>query len=60
MSNSLNSTYQKLSVRSNAIIDIVDPNTGENVAEAIYRDAATPNDESTSREAPAPQVRVLF
>ncbi|XP_063978604.1 eukaryotic translation initiation factor 4 gamma 1-like isoform X2 [Diachasmimorpha longicaudata] len=48
------STYQKMTTRAFAIMDIVNPNTGENVAGEIYRNAAAP-EELKSRETPQPQ-----
>lgn len=48
-------TYQKVSRRAHAIMDIVNPDTGENVAVEIYRNAAAP-EETKPRETPQPQV----
>ncbi|XP_015120443.1 eukaryotic translation initiation factor 4 gamma 1 isoform X2 [Diachasma alloeum] len=47
-------TYQKVSTRAHAIMDIVNPDTGENVAGEIYRNAAAPED-IKPRETPQPQ-----
>lgn len=44
-------------IRANAIMDIVNPETGDNVAEDIYGTAAaTVSGTSSNRETPQPQV----
>ncbi|XP_011306512.1 eukaryotic translation initiation factor 4 gamma 3 isoform X2 [Fopius arisanus] len=47
-------TFQKVPMRAHAIMDIVNPQTGENVAGEIYRNAAAP-EETKPRETPQPQ-----
>ncbi|XP_057318167.1 eukaryotic translation initiation factor 4 gamma 3-like isoform X3 [Microplitis mediator] len=48
--NSLNNSYQKPATRPKAIMDIVNPATGENIADNIYRDAKSTSDDSNTRE----------
>lgn len=59
--NTLSSTYPKVTTRPNALMNIVDPATGKNVAEDIYRNAAaTPSDEPCTRDTNKSQVRNIF
>lgn len=48
-------------MREHAVLDIVDPQTGLNVAKQIYSEAgAAPSDETKNRETPQPQVSYLI
>ncbi|XP_034938150.1 eukaryotic translation initiation factor 4 gamma 3-like isoform X2 [Chelonus insularis] len=59
--NSINPTYQKVTARPCALMDIVDPTTGKNVAEDIYRNAAaSPSEDSNSKDTNQPQNHAII